>query len=185
MFLGVYVLRRRQLIEMLEQAISEERYNFVQDVLIRYRSVKRLIGYKYEGYWKNIASVEDYYQANMDFLKPEMRQKFFKEEPHIYSKVDDLPPAKYNPGSEVSNSLISSGCIINGTVSDSVLFKTVYVGNGSVVRNCVVLNDVYIGDNSYLENCIVDSRCALKPNAYFKGEGGIEVITDWNNKYKM
>ena len=159
--LGVYVLRRRQLIEMLEQAIAEERYNFVQDVLVRYRSVKRLVGYKYEGYWKNIASVEDYYQANMDFLKPEMRQKFFKEEPHIYSKVDDLPPAKYNPGSDVSNSLISSGCIINGTVSNSVLFKTVYMGNGSVVKNCVVLNDVYIGDNSYLENCIVDSRCAL------------------------
>ena len=70
----------------------------------------------------------------MDFLKPEVRKHFFSDNPGICSKIDDLPPAKYNPDSQVKNSLISSGCIINGHVENSVLFKKVYVGNNCVIK---------------------------------------------------
>ena len=113
---GVYIIRRRQLIEILEKSAEENRFDFVTDVLVRYRNVKRVYGYKLNSYWSNIASVDDYFRTNMDFLKPDVRKYFFREEPKIYSKVDDLPPAKYNMGSDVSNSLIASGCIINGRV---------------------------------------------------------------------
>ena len=95
---GIYILRRRQLIEMVEKCIEEDRYDFVRDILIRYKDVKRIYGYKIRDYWRNIASVEDYYGTNMDFLKPEVRNYFFKQYPDIYSKVDDLAPAKYNVG---------------------------------------------------------------------------------------
>ena len=67
--------------------------------------------------------MDAYYKTNMDFLKPEVRDYFFKQYPGIYSKVSDLPPAKYNPGAVVKNSLVASGSIINGTVENSVLFK--------------------------------------------------------------
>ena len=60
---------------------------------------------------------------NMDFLNKDIRDYFFRQYPDIYSKVEDLPPAKYNVGSNVKNSLVSSGCIINGTVENSILFK--------------------------------------------------------------
>ena len=109
---GIYILRRRQLIEMVEKCAEEDRYDFVRDILIRYKDVRRIFGYKLRDYWKNIASVEDYYGTNMDFLKPEVRNYFFKQYPDIYSKVDDLAPAKYNVGAAVRNSLISSGCIV-------------------------------------------------------------------------
>ena len=91
----------------------------------------------------------------MDFLKPKIRNYFFKQEPAVKTKIDDLPPAKYNPGADVKNSLISSGCIVNGVVENSVLFKDVYVGNNCVIKNSVILNDVYLGDNTHIENCIV------------------------------
>lgn len=67
---GIYVLRRRQLIEMLEKSMEEHRFDFVTDILIRYKNLKQIYGYKLENYWSNIASVESYYQTNMDFLKP-------------------------------------------------------------------------------------------------------------------
>ena len=104
---GVYIIRRRQLIEILEKSAEENRFDFVTDVLVRYRNVKRVYGYKLNSYWSNIASVDDYFRTNMDFLKPDVRKYFFREEPKIYSKVDDLPPAKYNPGASVKNSLVS------------------------------------------------------------------------------
>ena len=182
---GIYVIRRRLLIEMIEKCAEEDRYDFVRDVLIRYKNQKRIFGYKLKEYWKNIASVEDYFEANMDFLKPEIRNYFFKEYPDIYSKVDDLPPAKYNFGAKVSNSLVSSGTIVNGTIENSVIFKKTFIGNNCVIKNSIILNDVYIGDNSYIENCIVESRGTIRANSYHKGENGIEIVVERNDRYIM
>ena len=180
---GVYVIRRRQLIELLEQCAAEDRWNFVTDILIRYKDLKRIYGYKMKGYWNNISTVESYYQSNMDFLEPEVRQYFFKEEPRIYSKVDDLPPAKYNEGSDVRNSLVASGSIINGKVENSILFKEAFIGKNCIIKNSIILNEVYIGDNTHIENCIVESRGTLKPNMYYFGDGQIQIVVGESNRY--
>lgn len=182
---GIYVIRRRQLIEMIEKCASEDRYDFVRDILIRYKDVKKIYGYKIRDYWRNIASVDDYFQTNMDFLKPEVRDYFFKQYPDIYSKVDDLPPAKYNTGAQVKNSLIASGTIVNGTVEGSVIFKKSYIGNNCVIKNSIILNDVYIGDNTHIENCIVESRGTIPANSYHFGEDGVKIVVERNDRYVM
>lgn len=180
---GIYVIRRRQLIEMIEKCEEEDRYDFVKDILIRYKTMKKVYGYKLKEYWRNIASVEDYFNTNMDFLKSETRDYFFRQYPDIYSKVDDLPPAKYNVGSHIRNSLISSGCIINGTVEDSVIFKKAFIGNNCYIKNSIILNDVYIGDNTHIENCIVESRDTIRTNSYHKGSDGIKIVVERNNRF--
>ena len=182
---GIYVIRRRQLIELIERCAEEERYDFVNDILVRYKNVKRIYGYRMESYWSNIATVEAYYKTNMDFLRPEVRRYFFDEHPGIYSKTDDLPPAKYNPGSHVSNSLISSGCIINGQIENSVLFKDVYVGNNCTIKNSIILNNVYLADNTYIENCIVESRGTIKSGSVLRGEDEIRVVTETAKRYDV
>ncbi len=180
---GIYVIRRRQLIELIEKSEEEDRHDFVKDILIRYKNLKRIYGYKIKDYWRNIATVEDYFDTNMDFLKTEIRDYFFRQYPDIYSKVDDLPPAKYNVGAQIHNSLISSGCIINGTVEDSVIFKKVFIGNNCYIKNSIILNDVYIGDNTHIENCIVESRDTIRANSYHKGENGIKIVVEKNERY--
>ncbi len=180
---GIYVIRRRLLIEMIEKCAEEDRYDFVKDILIRYKDMKRIYGYKIKDYWRNIASVDDYFETNMDFLKPDVRDYFFNQYPDIYSKVDDLPPAKYNPGAQIKNSLIASGCIVNGVVEDSVLFKKAYIGNNCYIKNSIILNDVYIGDNCHIENCIVESRDTIRANSYHKGEDGIKIVIEKNDRY--
>ena len=182
---GIYVIRRRQLIELIEKSAEEGRFDFVRDVLIRYKSVKRIYGYKIDSYWNNIASVDSYYKTNMDFLKPEVRDYFFRQYPEVHSKVDDLPPAKYNPGSEVKNSLVSAGSIINGYVENSLIFKNVFVGENCVIRNSIVLNDVYLGDNVHLENCIVESRDTIRANTYYNGEDGIKIVIESDERYVL
>ena len=182
---GIYIIRRRQLIELIEKCAEEDRHDFVSDIIIRYRSQKRIYGYKMTEYWRNVATVDDYFKTNMDFLKPEVRNYFFKEYPDVYSKVDDMPPAKYNVGANLSNSLVSSGSIINGTVQDSVLFKKVFVGNNCVIKNSIILNDVYIGDNTHIENCIVESHGTIRANSYYKGEDGIQIVVEKNDRYVL
>lgn len=181
---GVYVIRRRLLIELIEKSASEDRYDFVNDILVRYKNVKRIYGYKLSTYWSNIATVDSYFKTNMDFLKPSVRDYFFKQYPDVYSKVDDLPPAKYNPGAIVKNSLVSSGCIINGVVENSILFKKAYIGNNCTIKNSIILNNVYIGDNTYIENCIVESRDTIRANATYIGNNGdIKIVVEKNERY--
>ena len=179
-------MRRRHLIEILERCAKEDRHDFVKDVLIRYKNVKKIMAYKLDSYWRNISTVESYYKTNMDFLNKETRDYFFKEYPEIYTKVDDLPPAKYNAGSAVKNSIVSSGCIINGAVENSVLFRDVYIGNNCTIKNSIILNDVYIGDDSVIENCIVESRDTLRPGTTYKGEDGeIKIVVEKNVRYLL
>ncbi|MBR4207812.1 MAG: glucose-1-phosphate adenylyltransferase subunit GlgD [Lachnospiraceae bacterium] len=180
---GIYIIRRRQLVEMIEKAALENRYDFVKDILIRYKDIKRIYCYKTEEYWKNISTVQDYYDTNMDFLNSDIRKYFFKTYPDIYSKVDDLPPAKYNVGVDVKNSLVASGSIINGTIENSVIFKKAFIGNNCTIKNSIILNDVYIGDNSYIENCIVESRSTIRANSVQKGDDGIKIVVEKNERY--
>lgn len=183
---GIYVIRRRLLIELLQKAYDEDRYDLVKDILIRYKNVKRIYAYKMDTYWSNVATVESYYKTNMDFLKRDVRNFFFKEYSDIYTKVDDLAPAKYNPGSEVRNSLIASGCIVNGRVFDSVIFKKVFIGTNCTIKNCIILNDVHIGDNTYLENCIVESRDTIRPNTQYIGSpDDIRIVLEKNDRYNI
>ena len=183
---GIYVIRRRQLIELLERSAGEGHYDFVKDILVRYKNAKRIYAYKLESYWNNIATVDAYYKTNMDFLKPDVRKYFFREYPDIYSKVDDLPPAKYNPGADVKNSLVSSGCILNGKVENSLLFKKVFIGNNCVIKNSIILNDVYIGDNTVIENCIVESRATIRANTTYIGKpDDVKVVVEENERYTL
>lgn len=179
---GIYILRRRLLIEMLERCAMEGRYDFVTDILVRYKNLKRIYGYKMDGYWSNIATVESYYKTNMDFLDADVR-RYFNDEPKIYSKAADLAPAKYNVGAQVHNSLVASGCIINSKVENSILFRKVFVGKNCVIKNSIILNDVYIGDNTHIENCIIESRGTLQANTYFSGGDGIKIICESDERY--
>lgn len=184
--IGVYVVRRRQLIELLEACAAEGRSDFVNDILVRYKKVKKIYAYKLDSYWRNIGTIDSYFKTNMDFLKKDIRDYFFRQHPDVYSKVEDLPPAKYNGDAAVSNSLIASGSIINGTVEDSVLFKKVYIGNNCVIKNSIILNDVHIGDNCYIENCIVESRDTLRANTVHTGDPNeIKVIVEKNFRYAL
>lgn len=182
---GIYVIRRRQLIDLLERAAEEDRFDFVRDIIVRYKNLKKIYGYKMRDYWSNISTVDSYYRTNMDFLKPEIRKYFFNEFPEVYSKADDNPPAKYNETALVRNSLISSGCIINGKVENSILFKKVIVGNNCVIKNSIIFNDVYLGNNSHIENCIVESRDTIRANSYHFGEHAIKVVVEKNERYVL
>ena len=183
---GVYVIRRRLLIQLIEQCMEEDRYDIVSDIIQRNKNNRKIYSYKTTDYWRNISTVDGYYNTNMDFLKPEVRNYFFKTYPDVYSKVEDLPPAKYNPGAGVSNSLISGGCIVNGKVDDSVVFKQAYIGNNSTIKNCIILNDVYIGDIVHLENCIVESHGTIKPNTeIINHESEPKIIIERNFRYGL
>ncbi|MGN0383241.1 MAG: glucose-1-phosphate adenylyltransferase subunit GlgD [Eubacterium sp.] len=183
---GIYVIRRRLLIELIEKCAAEDKFNIVNDIIIRNKNKRNVHAYMLDTYWSNIATVQSYYDTNMAFLKDDFRKYFLQEHPDIFSKVDDLPPAKYNPGAEVKNALISSGSIINGQIENSLIFKKSYIGNNSTIKNSIILNDVYIDDNVYIENCIVESHSTIKSGSKYIGEqDNVRIVIERNDRYSL
>ena len=173
---GIYIFRRRQLIDLIERCQEEERSDLVNDIIIRYLPVKKVYAYKTQDYWSSIGTVQSYYDTNMDFLKPEIREYFFGQYPNVRTKVIDVPPAKFNPEATVRNSLVAGGSIINGIVENSVIFQQVYIGNRCRIKNSIILGDTYIGDDTYIENCIVESRSTIPAGESYQSSGEPQII---------
>ena len=162
----------------------KDRHDFVKDILIRYKNLKRIYGYKIQDYWSNISTVEAYYKTNMDFLKPESQKLFLPSvSGHLFQRSTICHRQNTIRDAQVKNSLVASGCIINGTVENSVLFKDVFVGNNCVIKNSVILNNVYLGDNTHIENCIVESRDTIRANSYYCGDGEVKIVVEKNDRY--
>lgn len=178
---GIYIIRRRRLIELLEQSHEEDRYSFVTDIVARRIGQKNIYGYMLDGYWNNIATTESYYKVNMDMLNTDIRKYFLSAKHDVYTKALDVPPTKYNEGSRVKNSIIGSGTIVNSNVEGSVIFKNVFIGKGSNIKNSIILHGAYIGDNVRLENCIVEANETLLSGTSYIGSHGIKIISGENS----
>jgi glucose-1-phosphate adenylyltransferase len=174
--LGIYVISRTLLIKLLESLNTEGRYDLAQDVFMRYRKRLRIFGYHHEGYWRTLNSIRTYYDCNMDFLQKGIRDLFTRQYPFTETKPKDEPPAKYNMGACVVDSLAGSGAILNGSVRHSVLFRKVYTGEGSSIINSIVMDGCYIGNNCVLENAILDKEVVLSDGKQIVGEGDEPVI---------
>ena len=160
--LGIYVISRTLLINLLNQIIPEGRYSLVKDIIIRFIHTLKIYGYEYDGYWNAIGTgIAAYFETNMDFLKKDIRDHFINEYPYIETKPKNEPPAKYNRGADVTDSIVGSGAIFDGKVEHSVVFRRVRVGKGAVVRNSILMEGCQIGENCVVENAIFDKEVVL------------------------
>ncbi|HPT76270.1 MAG TPA: glucose-1-phosphate adenylyltransferase subunit GlgD [Defluviitaleaceae bacterium] len=159
--LGIYVIPRTLLIKLLEDVVAENRYDFVNDVIIRYRKKLKIYGYPFEGYWRCIRSIQSFFDINMDFLNKDVRDLFCKQYPYIATKVMDEPPAKFNIGSSTKNCIVGGGSILNGYVENAVLFRKVFTGSYSFIKNAIIMDGSYIGNNCYLEYVVLDKEVVV------------------------
>jgi len=158
---GVYIISRPLLIELVETIISEGRHDLVRDLLSRYRKRLRIFGYRYDGYWRNLGSVHNYFDCNMDFLRREIRNDFMIQSPFIKTKPKDEPPAKFNNQAHVVNCLAGSGAILNGSAHRCVIFRKVYTGEHSHVSNSILMEGTYVGNDCVVEHAILDKGVIL------------------------
>lgn len=174
--LGIYVIKRTLLIKLLETIVSEARYDLVKDIIIRYRRKLNIYGYVYEGYWNTLNDIKAYVNVNMDFLKKDIRDMFLTEGAHIETKPKDEPPAKYNSNAEAKDALVGSGSIINGGVYHSVLFRKVYTGDNSTIKNSIIMEGCLIGKNCVIENAIIDKQVTISDDKHIIGTPEKPVI---------
>lgn len=166
--LNIMVIKRVLLERLIDAAVASGSESFEMDVISK--NLKNLFvrGYKVEEYARVIDSLQTYYDISMGLVSGEYRSLFNKERT-IYTKVRDDVPAIYGICSKASNSLIADGCIIKGTVENSILSRGVYVAEGAVVKNSVIMQDTYISQGSQINCAILDKEVVVKPNRELSG----------------
>ena len=174
----VFVLKRELLRTLVDNGASHGMHGLTKDLLthmLRDGEIK-INGYEYEGQCWRLDSVESYFQFNMDVLSTENRHKLFSSDLPVYTKVRDEMPAYYSEESNVVNSLVGDGCVIEGKVENSILFRGVRVAPGAHVKNCIIMQDGMVNADSYIENCILDKQAVIKRNAKLIGPKAYPIV---------
>ena len=167
-YINVLVARTSFLLSVIQKAIQCGYTSFEKDILNPGVKTLKLYGYKHEGYYKNIDSLVSFFNANYDLLNKDIRNEIFGAH-DVYTKVNDSAPAKFAATAKVKNSLISDGCLIEGTVENCVLFRGVKVGKGSVLKNCIIFSENFIGENCNLQYVLTDKDCVITDNRVLAG----------------
>lgn len=178
-YINVFVARTSFLLNLIQTSISRGLSSFSNDILIPGLKKYNVYGYKFDGYYQSIDSLESYFKANMDLLDKQTRKELFGNR-DVYTKINDAPPAKFTETAKVTNSLVHDGCLIEGTVENCILFRGVKVGKGTVIRNSIIMSENVIGENcnisyvvsdkdSSIGNGVTLAGCSQKP--YFINKG--------------
>ncbi len=167
--LNVIFMKKALLERLINDAISLNYKDFEADIIQGNVNKLNVYGYEATGYSAVIESMESYFKANMELLDMANCDDLFNADRPVYTKVRDDMPVIYGLGSDVKNSLIADGCIIEGTVENSILFRGVRVEKGAVVKNSIIMQDGFIAQNASL-NCIVaDKSVVITPNKTLSG----------------
>ena len=159
--MDTYIIERSLLISLIENSVAHGEHDWVMDVLIKNLGKLRIFGYKFDGYVGRVDTIDSYYQNNMNFLNSGIRREMFLSDAKIYTKVKDQVPTHYGDNARVIDSMVADGCLIDGTVENSIIFRGVHIGKGSTIKNSIVMQNSVIQENCYLENVVLDKEVTL------------------------
>ncbi|WP_010651953.1 glucose-1-phosphate adenylyltransferase subunit GlgD [Oceanobacillus massiliensis] len=156
LFTGVYIINKDLLMELVDECIAYNKDNFfvcgIKDKLANLKIQK----YDHEGYSAFVNTIESFYRQNMNLLLEENYRDLFFNKNLVRTKISNNPPVKYCKNADVKHSLLANGCVIDGAVEGSLLFRGVTVKQGATVKNSIIMQRCTIEEGVYLENVILD-----------------------------
>jgi len=169
--LNMFMMKKEFLQKLVIEKAGKNLYSFEVDVLQHMLHELNVYGYRFDGYNAQIDCIKTYFGANMELMNPNVRHELFVGDNPIYTKVRDEAPAKYGLDAKCKNSIVADGCIIEGTVENSVLFRGVKIGKNAVVRNCILMQDTVVGEKCEMNYVITDKNVLI---GNYRSIGGTE-----------
>jgi glucose-1-phosphate adenylyltransferase len=177
--MGVYIFKweklRKYLIEDKEKKSSSHDFgkNIIPNML---NNEEEMFAYPFEGYWKDVGTIESLWKANMDLLVDEPELDLYDKDWKIYSVNPTKPPQYISPTARITKALINEGCQIYGSVENSVIFPGVYIGEDSIIKNSVIMSDVKIGSGVVIDRAIVGEETIIEDNCEMISSDADEII---------
>ncbi len=169
-YINVMVVKRTHLLDILDVAIGRGYSSFKHDIIQKNIGKENYKVYDYKGCYAHIGSMEGYFDCSMRLLDKNVREQLFgiKNFP-VLTKIRNSAPTRYCEGAEVKNSVVAEGCVIEGKVENSIIFRGVHVGKGAVVKNSVLFQDTYVCPGAKLNCVIADKNVMIKDKRVLSG----------------
>lgn len=167
-YTNVCVMKRTLLETLISNAFSHNYNHFGKDILARNCNNLRIMAYEHKGYFMVVRTLLSYYTESLKFLDKNIRDEVFRKV-DIFTKVKDSVPTKYGASAVIKNSLIADGCSIEGTVENSIIFRGVKIGRGTVVKNSILMQGTITGENVSINSIITDKSVVIKDRRILSG----------------
>ena len=181
--MGIYIFTWKKLREYLEQdaktpgSANDFGKNIIPSMLA---ANEQMYAYAFDGYWKDVGTIDSLWEANMDLLDPKVPLSLYDPDWKIYARNPALPPHYIAPGAHVQNSMVTEGCVIEGTVDFSVVFAGVTIEKGAVVRDSIIMPGSVIRKGAVVDYAIVAEQTIIGENAVVGARPeGMEDISGW------
>jgi len=169
--MDIFVLSKAFLVKSVKEMIARDKFHMDRDLVMGgwNRGVVSVNVYEFGGVAMFNESVEEYYANSMSLIKKAVRDDIFNGNHPIYTKVRDRVPTYYGEECEIEDCLIADGCILEGEVEDSILFRQVTVAKDAEVEDCILMNDCVVGEGAELKYVILDKNVTVTPGAKLVG----------------
>jgi glucose-1-phosphate adenylyltransferase len=162
--MGIYVFDKNVLIDCLEECGQRKGVNdFGHNILPEIIGKHKVYGYRFRGYWRDVGTVESYWQANMDLIVDLPDLNLYDPASEIRTVYRGKPPVKIGPTAQILKSLVSNGAIINGRVEKSIIFPGEFVEDDAVVKDSIIFDDTTVGRGAIVDRSIVDKQVWISP----------------------
>ena len=168
-WLEMFIISKDFLKKIVFDAASRNQSSFTREILQGKKDEYNIMGYEHKEFFTRIDSVQNYYLANKMLLDTDKRNALFRKNMPVYTKIGDNGPVKYGLESNIKNSLIADGCVIEGTVENCILFRGVKIGKGTVVKDAVLLQGTKIGRNCSITSVITDKNVEISDEKVLTG----------------
>ncbi|MDF2839330.1 MAG: glgD [Clostridia bacterium] len=178
----MYILKKELLIEIIENNILKGDTMYLKEAIHQQVRKLNVNGYIFNGYLGCINSVENYYRVNMELLDVEISKELFYRNGCIYTNIKDEPPTKYTETANAVNSMVASGCVIEGNIERCVISRRVKIGKNAVVKDCVIMQKCIIEDGAVLQNVILDKNIEISSGVVLRGSVKKPLVIMKNQK---
>lgn len=166
--MNIYVVERELLIDMINAAFVRGLVYFERDLLLPNLDKLNVQAYEYDGYLARITGIKSYFDENMKLLDDNNLNGLFAGAP-IYTKIRDDNPTRYINGAIAKNIMAADGCVIEGEVENSILFRGVKIAKGAKVKNCILMQDTVVEEGADIEYVITDKNVTISEGKEMKG----------------
>lgn len=174
----IFIMEKSLLYALIDHGVSYGWRTFKKDVIAKKFAELNINAYEHKGYFKLINDPSEYLSANLDMLDKNVRGEIFSKEQPILTRTKDSVPTKYGDNASVSACYVADGCVIDGTVENSIIFRNVKIARGAKICNSVIMQNSVIEENVSLDCVIVDKNATITENKEIKGDKNLPVVVN-------
>lgn len=183
-YLGMVFMKKEVFIEMVVRAMEKGKVDYLKESLINYRDKYKITTYKHEGHVEVIRNVKSFYDANLNLLDKDISRELFFQGGPILTKTKDEPSTIYTNDSLVENSLVANGCVIEGQVENSIIFRGVKIGKGAIIKNSIIMQKTEIEEDAIVVNTVTDKYTKIGKGVRITGSPHLPYVLEKYQKIR-